>query len=114
MRVQKVFAVSRMGNGRSGAESEERTYVFMIDQLHELELSVGPLRMRHVLERSGQLLDRHILRSDGIVRRAATETERELKIRSILHARPRDFIKLNTSNSRKLKLELLRRLKIFI
>lgn len=52
----------------------------MIDQLHELELSVGPLRVRHVLKRSGQLLDRHILRGDGIVRRAATETERELKI----------------------------------
>lgn len=65
---------------RSGTELEERTYVFMIDQLHELELSVGPLRVRHVLKRSGQLLDRHILRSDGVVRRAATETERELKI----------------------------------
>lgn len=69
-----------MENGRGGTELEERTYVFMIDQLHELELSVGPLRVRHVLKRSGQFLDRHILRGDGIVRRAATETEEKLKI----------------------------------
>lgn len=29
--------------------------------------------MRHILEGSGQLLDCHILRSDSIVRRAATD-----------------------------------------
>lgn len=58
----------------------KETYVFVIDQLHELEFSVGPLRMRHVLKRSGQLLDRHILCSDGIVRRAATEMEEKFKI----------------------------------
>lgn len=45
----------------------------MIDQLHKLEFSIGPLCVRHVLERSGQLLDCHILGSDSIIRRAATE-----------------------------------------
>lgn len=48
------------------------TYVFVIDQLHELEFSVGPLRVCYILEGSRQLLNRHILRSDGIVRRAVT------------------------------------------
>lgn len=48
----------------------------MIDQLHEFELSVGPLRVCHVLKRSGQLFNRHILRSDGVVRRATTEMQK--------------------------------------
>jgi len=76
----KSICVSRTENGRDEMRLEGRTYVFVIDQLHELELSVGPLRVRHVLKRSGQLLDRHILRSDGIVRRAATEVEEKFKI----------------------------------
>jgi len=48
----------------------------VIDQFHEFELSVGPLRMRHVLKRSRQFLNRHILRSDGVIRRAATEMQK--------------------------------------
>lgn len=54
------------------SETGLQTYIFVVDELHELELSVGPFRVRHVLKRSGQLLDRNILRSDGVVRRAAT------------------------------------------
>lgn len=72
----KSICVSRTENRIRGL----RAYVFVIDQLHELEFSVGPLRMCHILKRSRQLLDCHILRSDGIVRRAATEMEEELKI----------------------------------
>lgn len=48
----------------------------MIDQFHEFELSVGPLRVCHVLKRSGQLFNRNILRSDGVVRRAVTEIQK--------------------------------------
>jgi hypothetical protein len=51
------------------------THVFVIDQLHELEFPVGPLRVCHVLKGSRQFLDRHILCSDGVIRRAATEME---------------------------------------
>lgn len=76
----KRICVSHTENDRRGTRLKEGTYIFVIDQLHELELSVGPLRVRHVLKRSGQLLDRHILRSDGIVRRAATEMEEGFKI----------------------------------
>lgn len=55
---------------------DDETYIFVIDQFHEFELSVGPLRMRHVLKRSRQFLNRHILRSDGVIRRAATEMQK--------------------------------------
>lgn len=80
----KSKCVSRIGSRRV-VETGDRavgTYVFVIDQLHELEFSVGPLRVRHVLKRSGQLLNRHILRSDSVERRAATDMqERDFKIR---------------------------------
>ena len=58
-----------------------RTYVFVIDQLHQLELPVGPLRVRHVLKGSGELLDRDVLRGHRVVRRAEKKITMQLEIR---------------------------------
>lgn len=48
----------------------------MIDQLHKLEFPVRSLRVRHVLKRSGEFLDRDILRGHRVVRRAATNARK--------------------------------------
>lgn len=42
----------------------------MVDQLHELEFSVGSLRVCHVLEGPAQLLDGHVLLAHRVVRGA--------------------------------------------
>lgn len=45
----------------------------MVDQFHELELTIRPLCMRDVLKRSRKFLDRNILRRETVVCSAATE-----------------------------------------
>ena len=46
------------------------THVFVVDEFHELELPVGPLRVGHVLERPRELFDGHVLLGDAITGRA--------------------------------------------
>lgn len=51
-------------------EGKNSSYIFVIDELHELELAVGPLGVRHILEGARQLLYGHVLLSYRVVRRA--------------------------------------------
>lgn len=67
---QKIIFESQDLSGHGG----KKAYVFVIDQLHQLEFPVGPLRVRNVLKRSRQFLDRDILRCHRVVRRAVTNT----------------------------------------
>ena len=39
----------------------------MVDELHEFELPIGPLRVGDVLEGPRQLLDGHVHLGDGVV-----------------------------------------------
>ena len=43
------------------------TYVFVIDQFHELEFPVGPLGMGHILEGSAQFLYSYVLLSHTVI-----------------------------------------------
>lgn len=45
---------------------QQTDYVFVVDEFHEFELAVGPLRVRHILEGATELLYGHILLGDGI------------------------------------------------
>ena len=49
-------------------------YIFMIDKLHEFELSVRSLGVGNVLERPGKLLDGNILGRYRVVRGTETHT----------------------------------------
>lgn len=58
--------------GPLGGEGvQEADYVLVVDQLHELELAVGPLGVGDVLEGPRELLYRDVLRRDGVVGGAA-------------------------------------------
>lgn len=57
--------------GALAATRRRPTHVLVIDELHQLELSVGALGVGHVLEGSGQLLDGDALLGDVVVGGAA-------------------------------------------
>lgn len=46
----------------------------MIDKLHELEFTIGPFGVRHILEGPRQLLDGHVLLRHRVVSRAGNNT----------------------------------------
>ena len=51
---------------------KQSTHVFMADQLHELELAVGPLGVGHILEGPAQFFDGHLMVGEGVQGRAET------------------------------------------
>ena len=53
------------------------TYVFVIDQFHELEFPVGPLGMGHILEGPTQFLYGYILLSHTVIRSTGKEHQKE-------------------------------------
>jgi hypothetical protein len=55
----------------AGNNNSDLTYIFMVDQFHELKLSVGPFGMRYILERSAQFFDGHILLGYTVIRSTA-------------------------------------------
>ncbi len=49
-----------------GKDKFKVSYVFVVDKFHEFKLSVCPLGVSNILERTAQLLNGNILLGDGI------------------------------------------------
>ena len=62
-----------------GSQVVSRTYVFVIDQLHQFEFSVGSLGVGHVLEGPAQLLDGHVLLAHRVVGSAENKTQASVR-----------------------------------